>query len=423
MRKILIISYYWPPSGGSGVQRWLKFSKYLPENNWKPIIYTPENPYSQLKDDGLLDDMPIELEVWKKRIWEPYSLKDKLFGNQINGQSSGIISNKKSLKSKFLNWIRGNLFIPDPKVFWVKSSIKKLQKKIQEEGIEHIITTGPPHSMHLIGLGLKKLLPSIKWIADFRDPWSELDQLDEFHLTKFSKNRHKYLEKKVLSSADIVLTVSETWLQDFKRLGAKRAELITNGYDSSDFSKNIKKNDKFIIGHYGLLNHLRNPKYFWKNLNTICSDNIIFNEKLEIHLAGNIDENVFNEIKSYEFLSNKIKNLGYLSHKDVLDQYNESSVLLLLLFNSKVGVGNYPGKIFEYFAAKKPILAFGPESSDVYRLIQKTNTGIYFSYKDDNLRNGILSLFNNSCNFKPHKLDDFSRVKLTKDLSLLLNSI
>jgi len=423
MKKVLIITYYWPPAGGSGVQRWLKFTKYLPKYDWKPIVYTPENPYFEVKDEALLDDIPFESEVWKTPIWEPYTLKDKFFGKGERSQSAGVISNKKSLKNKVLNWMRGNVFIPDPKIYWVKPSVKVLLKKIKEEGIEHIVTTGPPHSMHLIGLGLKKAMPNLKWIADFRDPWSELDLLDEFHLSKSSIKKHKKLEREVLETADVTLTVSETWVEDLKRLGGGRVELITNGYDAADFELKPKTNDNFIIGHYGLLNHLRNPKNLWKALADLCDENTAFNAKLEIHFSGNIDGEVMAEIESYPQLKEKVKQLGYLSHAEVLAEYNKASVLLLLLFNSKSGIGNYPGKIFEYFAAKRSVLAFGPENSDAEKLIEKINTGMYFSYDRKNLKNEILALFNNENYFNFESTEKFSREKLTKELSDLLNNI
>ena len=423
MKKVLIITYYWPPAGGSGVQRWLKFTKYLPKYNWQPIIYTPENPYFEVQDEALLSDISAEAEIWKTLIWEPYALKDKLFGKGGESQSAGIISNKKSLKNKVLNWVRGNVFIPDPKVYWVKPSVKVLLKKIKEEGIEHIVTTGPPHSMHLIGLGLKKAMPNLKWIADFRDPWSELDLLDEFHLSSSSTKKHKDLEKEVLQTADVALTVSETWGEDLKRLGGGRVELITNGYDAADFELKPKTNDKFIIGHYGLLNHLRNPKNLWKALADLCDENTEFNAKLEIHFSGNIDGEVLVEIEAYPQLKEKVKQLGYLSHAQVLLQYNEADVLLLLLFNSKSGVGNYPGKIFEYFAAQKPILAFGPKESDTQKLIEKTNTGMCFSYAETNLKNDILRLFKKEENFSLENIEDFTREKLSHDLANLLNTL
>ena len=423
MKKVLIITYYWPPAGGSGVQRWLKFTKYLPKYNWQPIIYTPENPYFDLQDEALLNDIPNEAEVWKIPIWEPYALKDKIFGKGSSSQSAGVITNKKSLKNKLLNWVRGNLFIPDPKIYWVKPSVKVLHKKILEEGIEHIITTGPPHSMHLIGLGLKKIIPNLKWIADFRDPWSELDLLNEFQLNNSSRKKHKDLEREVLQSADVALTVSETWVEDLKSLGANKVKLITNGYDVDDFELKPKTNDKFIIGHYGLLNHLRNPKNLWKSLANLCAKNSEFNTRLEIHLSGNIDNEVLNEIASYPQLKEKVKQLGYLSHAQVLHQYNEADLLLLLLFNSKSGVGNYPGKIFEYFAAQKPILAFGPKESDVQKLIEKTNIGKFFSYEETKFENDILLLFKNEKIFDFKMKENFSREKLTHDLVILLNTL
>ena len=423
MKNVLIITYYWPPAGGSGVQRWLKFTKYLPKYNWQPIIYTPENPYFEVKDQALLNDIPAEAKIWKTPIWEPYALKDKLFGKGSESQSAGVITNKKSLKNKLLNWVRGNVFIPDPKIYWVRPSVKVLLKKILEEDIHHIITTGPPHSMHLIGLGLKKAMPNLKWIADFRDPWSELDLFNEFQLNNSSMKKHKDLEREVLQTADVTLTVSETWVKDLKRLGGDRVELITNGYDADDFELKPKTNDKFIIGHYGLLNHLRNPKNLWKSLNSLCDENTEFNNKLEIHLSGNIDGEVLAEIESYSCLKAKVKQLGYLSHAQVLEQYNQADVLLLLLFNSKSGIGNYPGKIFEYFAAQKPILAFGPISSDAERLIKNTNTGKYFSYDDTNLKTDILDLFNNPNNFDFENMENFSREKLTYDLANLLNNL
>jgi len=423
MKKVLIITYYWPPAGGSGVQRWLKFVKYLPKYNWRPIVYTPENPYFEVIDTALLNDIPKETEIWKLPIWEPYALKDMLFSKGGKSQSAGVISNKKSLKNKVLNWVRGNAFIPDPKAYWVKPSIKFLIDKIKKEKIDHIVTTGPPHSMHLIGLGLKKAIPTLKWVADFRDPWSELDLLDEFHLSKSSRKKHQKLEREVLETADVTLTVSETWVEDLKRLGGGRVELITNGYDAADFELKPKTNDKFIIGHYGLLNHLRNPKNLWKALADLCDENSEFNDKLKIHLSGNIDGEVLTEIEDYPQLKEKVKQLGYISHAQVLHQYNEADLLLLLLFNSKSGVGNYPGKIFEYFAAQKPILAFGPEGSDTQCLISDSQTGSYFAYEEQNIENEILNLFNVRSKLVSSDISRFSRENLAVELSDLLNKL
>ena len=423
MKKVLIITYYWPPAGGSGVQRWLKFSKYLPENGWKPYIFTPDSPSFEIKDEDLFKDVHMEAEVWKTPIWEPYTLRDKLFGKS-ESTNAGIIQDKSSTKNKIMNWVRGNLFIPDPKVFWVKPSVKLLSKKIKEEGITHLVSTGPPHSMHLIALGLKKQNPDLKWVADFRDPWSELDLLNDFHLTKKSRRIYRKLEQEVLSISDVCLTVSETWVESFKVLGSRNVKLITNGFDEDDFAVKEKENDKFIIGHFGLLNHLRNPKNLWKTLHDLCDENPDFNEKLEIRLSGNIDTEVLQNITQYFHLKNKVKVLGYLSHKEVLNQYNESSVLLLLLFNSESGIGNYPGKLFEYFAAKRPIFAFGPKESDTQKLMKKTKSGSYYTYSNENLKEDIVSLFESKEEFVcSDEINNFTRKKLTKQLSDLLDKM
>ncbi len=428
MKKVLIISYYWPPSGGSGVQRWLKFSKYLPKYGWQPIVCTPENPYNELCDLELSKDLSDNIKIWKFPIWEPYIIKDKIFGKSAT-QSSGVISNNNSILNRLFKWIRGNFFIPDPKVFWVKPTVKKLYKRIKSNNIEYIVTTGPPHSMHLIGLSLKKKNSNLKWIADFRDPWSKLDLLEEFALSESSRRKHERLEKDVIENADITLTVSENWLEEFKSLGASRSEMITNGYDSDDFHVEEKLTNKFVIGHYGLINHLRNPKKFWKVLDDLCRKSNDFNNQLEIHLAGNIDESIVNEIKSYSLLSDKVINLGYLSHKDVLSHYNQVSLFLLLIFNSDSGKGNYPGKMFEYFGARKPILAFGPQSSDTERLFKDLNMDTYFNYDhldevllaetmigffNDTKRNNLISY---------DKLECFSRERLTRQLSNLLDTL
>ena len=426
MKKVLIISYYWPPSGGSGVQRWLKFAKYLPKFNWKPIIYTPENPYFDLMDNSLIAEIPNEVEVIKTKIWEPYYLKDKIFGKSKNSQTSGLINNTFTFKNYFFNWIRGNFFVPDPKIFWVKKSIKFLLKYINKNNIEYIVSTGPPHSMHLIALGLKKKNKNLKWIADFRDPWSKLDLLDNFHLSYFAKNKNKLLEKNVLSKANLILTVSEKWKDDFKKLGANNVKVITNGYDDSDFTNYTSKipKEKFVIGHYGLINHLRNPKNFWKALDEICLENKDFSKKLEIHLSGNIDKNIINEISNYSAINSKVKILGYLSHKEVIDAYTNTSLLLVLLFNSKSGLGNHPAKLFECIACKKQFFVFGPENSDTQKLLNKTKIGEYLLYSDniENLKEKIIKAYNNqSVNYKFS--NDFSREKLTLNLADTLNKI
>ncbi len=423
MKKILIVSYYWPPNSGSGVQRWLKFSKYLKKYKWHPIIVTPLNPYTELNDIKLSEEIE-DIDTIKLPIWEPYTLKDKVFGISKKSQTSGIISKEKSIKDFCFNWIRGNFFIPDPKKYWISPTVRALTRIINDQKINYIVSTGPPHSMHLIALELKKTFKNLKWIADFRDPWSNLDLLDDFYLTKRSRKKHLELEKKVLNFSDLVLTVSPKWAKEFTALGALNVKVITNGYDEDDFLNfKINSTDKFIIGHYGVINHLRNPTLLWESLNELCLLNPYFNDKLEIHLSGTIDPKVVESIEKYDILKNKLILLGYLNHSDVIKAYSNTSLLILLLFNSESGRGNYPGKLFEYLATKLPIVAFGPNNSDVQSFFSQ-GYGYYFEYYCcNNLKDKILSVFNKKIKHKVINDKRFTRDKLTKDLINILNKI
>lgn len=430
MKRVLIISYYWPPSAGSGVQRWLKFVKYLPKFNWIPIVYTPENPDFHVKDESLLSDIPEEAIILKQPIWEPYSLHRVIFGgdDKKDGNAGIVNSSSKGLKSYFSNWIRGNLFIPDPKKYWVKPSIKYLRSYLKDNPVDLIISTGTPHSMHLIAWQLKKEF-SLPWIADFRDPMSKLDMLDSYHITNSNYRKYQKIERSIIEAADIVLTTSGVWKEDFKALGAKRAEFITNGFDESDFSTQNEPYDQFVISHFGLLNHLRNPVILWQALSELCIEEIEFKDDLRIHLGGSIDKMNIEEIKTYPHLGSSLRLFDYLTHKEVISEYQKSTVLLLLLFNSQSGQGNIPGKLFEYLAARKAILAFGPGEGDSKRIIEETNSGTFYFYSKsskDKIKEKVKSLY---MDFKSGVKTDipavykYSREYLTKNLVKLMDDL
>ena len=236
--KVLIITYYWPPAGGPGVQRWLKFVKYLPSYGVQPIVYIPENPTYPLVDEGLLSEVSSEAVIIKKRITEPYAWASVFSKGNTQKISSGIIPDKKkqSALQQLMLWVRGNVFIPDARVLWVKPSVKFLEKYIQENNIDTVITTGPPHSLHLIGLGLKEKL-NVKWIADFRDPWTTIGYHKELKLSVSAEKKHKDLESSVLNTADTVLVTSPTTKKEFEALTTKPIAVITNGYDVENIAK------------------------------------------------------------------------------------------------------------------------------------------------------------------------------------------
>lgn len=428
-KKILIVTYYWPPSGGGGVQRWLKFAKYLPHFGWEPIIFTPENPHFDLKDESLLKDVPVEIEVLKFPIWEPYTIFKKFSGTKELKQGQVLEEGKKGVMSRIAIWIRGNFFIPDPRVFWAKPSAQYLNTILETNQIKTIITTGPPHSIHLVGLKLKMSNPSITWFADFRDPWSKWDILPKLKVGKWALNRHKKLERRVLKAADYTLTVSSSWKKDFERLGARRVKTITNGFDEEDFalSKENQATDKFRISHMGMLNNMRNPIWFWRLLNDLAEDSS-FRNNLELEFVGILSSDTLESLKSFPNLGTCLSMEGYLDHVQVLERYQRSSLLLLLQNDSENARGHLPGKLFEYLGAQRKILCIGNQRSDLAEILQETNAGSVFdSDHTEELEDFILKAYsdwqNGTTNQENGDVSGFSRRALTQQLANLLDSI
>ena len=234
MKRLLIITYYWPPTGGSGVQRWVKFSKYLPERGWQPVIYTPENPEQLALDESLLADIPECAEVIKTHITEPYEIYRRLTGGKKGAEVNPVNAQHKNWKQRLSLWIRGNCFIPDPRIGWVRPSVRFLVKYLKEHPVDAVVTTGPPQSVHLIGRGLKRAL-GLHWIADFRDPWTEMFYYKHLGLSAAADRRHRRLEQSVLDGADTIVSVSPPVAADFRAKTKTPVVLITNGFDEDDF--------------------------------------------------------------------------------------------------------------------------------------------------------------------------------------------
>ena len=391
MQKVLIIAYYWPPAGGPGVQRWLKFVKYLGDYNIEPIVYVPENPTYPITDTSLLNDIPDAIRVLKQPIFEPYGLASIFSKKKTRRISSGIIQKKKkqSLLERTLLWLRGNLFIPDARKYWVKPSIKYLSKYIEDEKINTVITTGPPHSIHLIGLGLKQRL-NLEWITDFRDPWTSIGYHKKLKLSSVAQKKHKKLESLVLNTADKIIVTSATTKKEFSALTQKPIEVITNGYDEE--LATCKLDDKFTISHIGSLLTDRNPEKLWKVLAELLSENVAFKDHLQIQLVGLVGKEVLAAIAKYG-LSSFTKELGYISHDEVVQLQPKSQVLLLLEIDSQETKGIIPGKLFEYLNAKRPILAIGPKDWEAAKIVKETNSGIGLVANDEiALKNVLLEL-------------------------------
>ena len=428
-KKILIISYYWPPAGGPGVQRWLKFVKYLPEFGWEPTVFIPENPSYPIKDDTLEKDVSENLNIIKTKIWEPYQLAE-IFGKDNKKFKAGQfdVGKNQSWKSKLSIFIRGNFFIPDARVFWVKPSIQNLEKYLKEHHYDVLVTTGPPHSLHLIGLGLKKKFPQLKWLADFRDPWTEISYYKHLKLTKLADRKHRKLEEQVFKNADITLATSYTDAKNFREKGAN-AFCVTNGFDlevGSQKSEVGSKNSstKFTLSYIGVLEQLRNPEILWDLLNDLVQENEDFSNDFQLKFVGRLDDKILEKIENSS-LKRHLINLGYQTHDVALEHMKDSTLLLITNFPQESSKGIIPGKIFEYLATGKTILSFGPKEADVERILEDTKAGKHFGYEEkENLKNFILESYQKwkAGNLIPNSenIAQFSRRNLTKKLADIL---
>jgi len=423
MQKVLVITYYWPPAGGPGVQRWLKFIKYLPEFDIEPIVYIPENPTYPINDESLLNEIPKGIRILKHPIFEPYRWAGFLSRKKTKRISSGIIHTKNQSKlEKLMLWVRGNFFIPDARKYWVKPSVNYLSRVIKEQDINTIITTGPPHSVHLIGKQLKQR-HQLKWLADFRDPWTSIGYHKKLKLTKSSQKKHKQLESLVLNEADTIVVTSVTTKNEFAALTKKPIAVITNGYDT-DYKGGATLNKKFTIAHIGSLLSGRNPSNLWQILATIAEENEQFRAAFELQLIGVVSEDVLDNMFGHG-LQPFIKQVDYLTHAEALKSQQRAQVLLLVEINSYETKGIIPGKLFEYMAAQRPILGIGPKNWEVSKIIEETESGRVFDYEARvMIKKQILEWFERyqSSNLHIHtkNVEQYSRRELTRTLAKYL---
>ncbi|GAB5410856.1 MAG: glycosyltransferase family 4 protein [Balneolaceae bacterium] len=429
-KKVLIITYYWPPSGGSGVQRWVKFTKYIRQFGWEPVIYTPSNPEAPAIDNSLLKDIPSDVEVIKAPIWEPYTFYKKFVGIKKDEKLGAALmssGNENSFLKNISIWIRGNFFIPDARKFWISPSVKFLETYLKKEKVDAIISTGPPHSMHLIGLGISKKM-NLPWIADFRDPWTNIDFFEDLKLSKFARKKHHKLEKKVLDSTDKIVVISNTMKKEFEEITNSDITVITNGFDSQDFSpKKYLPNIKCTISHIGMLTATRNPQILWEVLKELSVELEGFKENFLLQLVGRVDGSIQADIDKFK-LEDLVEIIRYLPHDKVIPIQQKSEALLLIINDSPNAALLLTGKVFEYLAAKRPIICITPIDGDASKLLEETATASTVLYSDKNeLKNQIIHIYKSwekGINiYKESNADQYSRESLTEAFIEQLNSI
>lgn len=381
MKKALVITYYWPPSGGSGVQRWVKFSKYLPAENWCTVVYTPENPEFSSIDKSLEGDIPETTTVIKRPIREYYSIYRKLLGKSGSSGTVNPISQKQdSFKKRFMVSVRGNCFIPDPRVTWVAPSVKFLKKYLKENPVDVIVSTGPPHSMHLIARKVAEDT-GIPWIADFRDPWTKMFYFKHLHLSHRSEMKHKLLEKSVLDEASAVVAVSPLVQKEFQEMTSTPVELITNGYDPEDFAQVVEQDGYFNVTHTGLFAEDGNPETLWKALANKAIMDKDFAEALRIRLCGKTDAQIIESIKAAG-LGEHLVDLGYQNHITAVREQKNAAMLILPLRKEPEYKATLPGKLFEYLASLKPIMGIGQTDGAMAKILGETKAGRTFEWND-----------------------------------------
>lgn len=424
-KKVLIIAYYWPPAGGPGVQRWLKFVKYLPGFNIQPIVYHPSNANYPIIDDTLQTQVSKDTIIISQHIKEPYKIA-QLFSKKSKTISKGIIAEKEkqSLIERLMLYVRGNFFIPDARKNWVKPSVRYLSTYIKDYNIDTVITTGPPHSLHLIGLKLKEKL-DVNWIADFRDPWTTIGYHKQLKLTTVAKDKHKALEKTVLNTANHILVTSPSTKTEFEDITNKPITVITNGYDIEKV-KVERLDKKFTLSHIGSLLSKRNPEILWQALQELIKEDVDFAANFQLNLIGEVGVEILNSIKNKN-LTKYLNNVGYVSHKEAVRFQKKSQVLLLIEINSEDTKAIIPGKLFEYMVANRPILAIGPKGADIQSIITKTNTGQFFDYSEYGALKAVIkqhfeAFKNENLQVNPIGLEQYSRKNLTKTLSELLHN-
>lgn len=385
MKRALIITYYWPPSGGSGVQRWVKFAKYLPSEGWQPVIYTPENPEAQTTDTSLLADIPPEAEVIRQPIREIYGIYRKLTGKKASAKEVNPINHqKKSLKQKLMMALRGNLFIPDPRISWQRPSVKFLTEYLKEHPVDVIVSTGPPHSMHLIAQKVAQKTGT-PWIADFRDPWTRMFYFKHLQLSRWAERRHAMLEQSVLGSCDAVVAVSPLVQEEFQAMTSTPVHLITNGFDPDDYDHGTCAGagapDRFTLTHTGLFASDGIPGMLWSVLAEKCSADPEFREKLEIRLVGKTDSAVLESLRDAG-LESHVTDLGYRDHDIAVREQRNASMLILPLRKEPEYRATLPGKLFEYLAARRPVLGIGQTDGAMARVLGDTGAGAVYEWND-----------------------------------------
>ena len=420
MKKVLIITYYWPPAGGPGVQRVLKFAKYLPEFGWQPIILTVKNGEYPAIDETLSGDIPDECIVYKTKILEPAGVYKSFTGMAKDEKIPvAVLSNQKSnCKKRLSGFIRLNFFIPDAKIGWIPFALRQGKKIIKEHRPDLILSSSPPPTVHLIARKLARW-SGLKWVADFRDPWTKIHYY-QGQRSAFARWLDGRKEKTVVNSADWLTAASQQFISLIGAKNRPNATTITNGFDQRDVKFGKHVNQKFTIVHIGGVNKNRFYPAFYRGIRNLLERGLLSSENFVLRFAGKIELSVQNEIADILKPYDITQYLGYVPHDQAVKEMHSGDLLLLFLENVSDYAGHIPGKLFEYMATGNTILGIGDESGETAAILRETDCGRVVGPAED-FSTIIGELFTRWQNCalaprEPRELAKYSRYELTRRL-------
>lgn len=417
LKPVLIVSYYFPPAGGPGVQRVLKFCKFLPQFGFRPIVLTVENGEFPAEDSSLFKDIPPETVIHRTFIPEPYFIYKKFTGMK-KSEKFGVAfvkkdaNTKESWREKLAVWTRGNFFIPDARVWWRLTAVSAGKRLVKKHGIEVVFSSGPPHSVHLIANSIRKSA-GISWVADFRDPWTGIDYYAKLRLSRFADWLHHHFEKTVLTEADQIIVVSDSMKRDFGKITSKPISVIPNGFDAEELPANpiLPPDAKLVVSYIGNMYPVSNWNSVFSTFRNWIEKYPELKTQLELKFAGNEDGSVMS-LAIENGLEPNLNLLGYLPHDKALDELFASTAVLLVINMDPGNEHVLTGKLFEYLSTGKPILFSGPIPGDAWTLLEKAGNA--------NQLENVNPLDLKTMKPEQRGIDSFTRKKLTEELAKLL---
>lgn len=381
---VLFISYYWPPSGGAGVQRALKFVKHLPAFGLTPTVVTVDEKQAAypVQDASLAAEIPPAVRVIRTATSEPFAFYKKLTGKKEIPYGGFANQNNQNFGQQLFNFLRGNLFIPDARVGWNRFALRASKKLLQAESFAAVVTTSPPHSSQLIGLQLKKQFPGVKWIADLRDPWTDIYYYKQLHHTALAKKIDANYEKAVIEAADALLVTSA----DTKRLllaksptvDSTKIHVLPNGYDDEDFSyPSAPPADLFCITYTGTITETYNIELFLKAFAEVARRYPAI--PFRLRFVGKLADSVRRQVEQAG-ISALTETIPFVPHRESIRYLMSATMLLMGIPDVANNFCILPGKLFEYLAANKPIICIGPLHSDADQIIDECGAGRVFHY-------------------------------------------